>query len=170
MLLLVPGWVGVGLGGRGQRGPAVGEGVSCPGPQAFAVAVLQGVLWLLLVARAAVVGEVVHVLPPVHRGRLHAVTLAWSAAPVPPRPAPVRPLGGPEEVRALAPGLGGAVAVPEGLGAAVVGGVRGVLLGAPAVLGLGAADRGLLGGRGRGAGAWTHGPRGNGFRFQQCLC
>ena len=120
MLVLVPGLFGVGLGGRGQRGPAVGEGFSCPGPQAFAVAVLQGVLWL----------EVVHILPAVRRGWVRAVTLAWSAAPGPPRPALVGPLGGPEEVRALAPRLRGVVAVAAPRSSAVVGGVRSGLVGA----------------------------------------
>ena len=157
MLGLVPGLFGVGLGWRGQRGPAVGECFSCPGPQAFAVAVLQGVLWLVGVAHVVVVREVIHILPPVERGWVRAVTLAWSAAPVRPRPTLVSPLGGPEEVCALAPRLHWVVAVADNLRAAVVGGVRHRLLGARAALGLGAADRGLLGGRGRGGGAWTQG-------------
>jgi len=89
----------VGVRRRGQRALAVGEGLSGLGPQALAVAVLQGVLLLLLVVVACVVvvmwlmREVVHILTPVRRGRVRAVTLAEFATPACPHTALVRPLG-----------------------------------------------------------------------------
>lgn len=68
-------------------------------------------------------------------------------------------------MHALAPRLYSSVAVSDDLGAPVVDGVRLGLVGPRAALGLRAAHLRLLGGRGRGVGAWTQRRRLNAFGF-----